>query len=82
LRREVYQDLVDTILPVINDVIVEMATREGLPLIDLGRALCEPDRDYANPIEPPARGGKKIAEAVAEAFEVHEFSSPQAEIYT
>ncbi|WP_263835104.1 SGNH/GDSL hydrolase family protein [Salinibacter sp.] len=75
------QDLIDTILPVINDVIIEAAVREGLPLIDLGRALCEPDRDYANSIEPSAQGGQKIAGAVAEIFKQHEFSSPRAEIY-
>jgi lysophospholipase L1-like esterase len=75
------QDLIDTILPVINDVIIEAAVREGLPLIDLGRALCEPDRDYKNSIEPSAHGGEKIAGAVAEIFTQHEFSSPRAEIY-
>lgn len=79
--QEEVQDVVDTILPVINDVIIEAAVREGLPLIDLGRALCEPDRDYANSIEPSAQGGQKIAGAVAEIFKQHEFSSPRAEIY-
>jgi len=80
-QEEEIQDVVDTILPVINDVIIEAAVREGLPLIDLGRTLCEPGRDYANPIEPSARGGQKIAGAVAEIFKQHEFSSPRAEIY-
>lgn len=54
------QGLLDTILPVVNDVIIEVATGEGLPLIDLGRTLTEPDLDYANPIEPAAHGGEKI----------------------
>lgn len=75
------QALVDTILPVIGDVIVEAAAENGLPLIDLGRVLGEPDLDYANPIEPSAHGGAKIAEAITEVLSGHEFASPRAEIY-
>lgn len=75
------QALVDTILPVIGDVIVEAAAENGLPLIDLGRVLDEPDLDYANPIEPSAHGGAKIAEAITEVLSGHEFASPRAEIY-
>lgn len=76
------QDLVDTILPVINDVIIEVATEEGLPLIDLGRTLGEPSLDYANPIEPAAHGGKKIARVISEVLSSHDFETPKAEIYT
>jgi lysophospholipase L1-like esterase len=75
------QALVDTILPVIGDVIVEAAAENGLPLIDLGRVLGEPDLDYANPIEPSAHGGAKIAEVITEVLSSHEFASPRAEIY-
>lgn len=75
------QALVNTILPVIGDVIVEAAAENGLPLIDLGRVLGEPDLDYANPIEPSAHGGAKIAEAITEVLSGHEFASPRAEIY-
>lgn len=76
------QSLVDTILPVINDVIVEAAIDSGLPLIDLGRALSEPEKDYANPIEPSAHGGEKIAEAVLEVCDSYDFDSQRTEIYT
>lgn len=75
------QALVDTILPVINDVVVEAAIKSGLPLIDLGRTLDEPDLDYANPIEPSAHGGEKIAGAITEVLSSHEFASPRTEIY-
>lgn len=76
------QALVDTILPIINDVILDAAIEYGLPLIDLGRALSEPALDYANPIEPSAHGGAKIAEAITEVLSNHEFATPRSEIYT
>ncbi|MFB6248152.1 MAG: hypothetical protein ABEL97_06255 [Salinibacter sp.] len=62
-------------------MIIEVATEEGLPLIDLGRTLSEPDLDYANPIEPAAHGGEKIARAIGEVFDSHEFGASRAEIY-
>jgi hypothetical protein len=42
-------------------------------LIDL-RAICTEVGDYANPIEPSVRGGKKIAQAIVELVE-HGFAS-------
>jgi hypothetical protein len=38
--------------------------------------------DYANPIEPAAHGGKKIARAIAEVLSSHDFETSRAEIYT
>lgn len=38
----------------------------GLPVIEL-RLVCGEAEDYANPIEPSARGGEKIARAIARA---------------
>ena len=38
---------------------VAQQLRTRLPLIDLGRVLGEPDRDYATPIEPSAHGGRR-----------------------
>ncbi len=49
-----------------NDVILRLAFEHALPVIDL-RAVCDEPRDYANPIEPSGRGGRKIARAVARA---------------
>jgi hypothetical protein len=51
-------------LALFNDLITRAAFSEGLPLIDL-RLICSEDEDYANPIEPSARGGEKIAAAIA-----------------
>jgi lysophospholipase L1-like esterase len=56
--------LVTTALTVFNDVITRAAFRRGLPLIDL-RLICSEPADYANPIEPSAKGGDKIAASVA-----------------
>lgn len=51
-------------LALFNDVITRAAFARGLPLIDL-RLICSDPADYANPIEPSARGGEKIAAAIA-----------------
>jgi hypothetical protein len=56
--------IIRTALAVFNDIITRAAFSEGLPLIDL-RLICSEDEDYANPIEPSARGGEKIAGAIA-----------------
>jgi hypothetical protein len=52
-------------LTVFNDCIVRAAFTHGLPLFDL-RLICTEEEDYANPIEPSARGGEKIARTIAE----------------
>lgn len=46
-----------------NDVITRAATRHGFPVIDL-RVLFNDPGDYANPIEPSAKGGAKIVDAI------------------
>jgi len=52
-------------LTVFNDCIVRAAFAHGLPLLDL-RLICTEEEDYANPIEPSARGGEKISQAIVE----------------
>jgi hypothetical protein len=52
-------------LTMFNDCIVRAAFAHSLPLLDL-RLICTEEVDYANPIEPSARGGEKIARAIAE----------------
>ena len=52
-------------LTVFNDSIVRAAFAHGLPLLDL-RLICNESGDYANPIEPSAQGGEKIARAIVE----------------
>ena len=52
-------------LAVFNDCIVREAFIHGLSLLDL-RLICTEEGDYANPIEPSARGGEKIAQAIVD----------------
>ncbi len=51
-------------LSAFNDVIQQEAIALGFPVLDLRRLFSEPS-DYANPIEPSAAGGAKIARAIA-----------------
>jgi hypothetical protein len=71
---------VETVLPVINDVIYDEAIREGLPLLDLKR-ICDEPRDYANPIEPSAHGGSKIVDSIIRVLENHDFQSSRTEVF-
>jgi hypothetical protein len=59
------QRLVVTALSIFNDVITREAFTRRLPLIDL-RLICNEPDDYANPIEPSAKGGDKIAGVIAQ----------------
>ena len=54
-----------TALSVFNDVITREAFSRRLALIDL-RLICNKAEDYANPIEPSAKGGDKIANAIVQ----------------
>jgi len=56
--------VVTAALSLFNDVITRAAFSRSLPLIDL-RLICDRPEDYANPIEPSALGGHKIAAAIA-----------------
>ena len=56
--------VIRTALTLFNDCITRAAFARSLALIDL-RLVCHEDDDYANPIEPSAQGGRKIARAVA-----------------
>jgi lysophospholipase L1-like esterase len=60
------QRRVVTALSVFNDVITREAFSRRLALIDL-RLICNQPDDYANPIEPSAKGGDKIANAIVQA---------------
>jgi hypothetical protein len=54
-----------------NDVILRLAREKNLKTIDL-RQVCVSPEDYANPIEPSAIGGKKIAQAIWEIVKMKE----------
>ncbi|MDP9413533.1 MAG: SGNH/GDSL hydrolase family protein [Pseudomonadota bacterium] len=58
------QRVIRSALALFNDMITRAAFSRGLPLIDL-RLICSEDEDYANPIEPSAKGGAKMAAAIA-----------------
>ena len=55
-------------LTVFNDCIIRLAFFHRIPLLDL-RFVCTEEGDYANPIEPSARGGEKIARAIVETVQ-------------
>ncbi|HEY0081827.1 MAG TPA: SGNH/GDSL hydrolase family protein [Pyrinomonadaceae bacterium] len=74
------QKLAVTALCVFNDAIIRAAGARGLPVIDL-RLVCDDERDYANPIEPSARGGAKIAAAIKRALTEHDFSRGRTEVF-
>jgi hypothetical protein len=57
------QVIASTALTAFNDAIIRAAWAASLPIIDL-RTICDEPEDYANEIEPSARGSEKIAEAV------------------
>ncbi len=59
------QRIAATGLTVFNDCIIRAAFARGIPLLDL-RFVCTEEGDYANPIEPSAQGGGKIAKAIGD----------------
>jgi lysophospholipase L1-like esterase len=74
------QRLATTALTLFNDVIIRSAFAAGLPLLDL-RLICASDEDFANPIEPSAVGGAKIASAIQRAMATHDFSKGRTEVF-
>jgi hypothetical protein len=58
-----------------NDVILRTAVDFRLRAIEL-RSICTEPADYANPIEPSAQGGMKIARAIARAVGAIESRGP------
>lgn len=72
------QKLAVTALCIFNDAIIRASFARGLPLVDL-RLICNDERDYANAIEPSARGGAKIAAAIKHVVTEHDFSRGRTE---
>jgi hypothetical protein len=67
-------------LSVFNDCIIRAAIRHSLPLIDL-RSMFTENEDYANSIEPSAKGGLKIAKKIQLILESHDFTKNHVVIY-
>jgi hypothetical protein len=74
------QRLAVTALTLFNDVILRAAFEPGLPVLDL-RLICNADADYANPIEPSAQGGDKIAAAMAGLVAEHDFGRQRSQVF-
>jgi hypothetical protein len=78
--EEDFQELTVAALSTFNDCIIRAAITNGLPLLDL-RLVCNEASDYANPIEPSAAGGAKIASVIKRVIEEHDFSQRNTVIY-
>ena len=63
-----------------NDVIIRQATLAGVPFLDL-RLICNEKDDYANPIEPSSKGGRKIAAKILEVVKNHDFAAGRTCVY-
>lgn len=63
-----------------NDVITRAAHGHGLPVLDL-RVLFDAPEDYANPIEPSAVGGDKLARTIASVVAEHDFRGRRSVVY-
>jgi hypothetical protein len=66
-------------LTVFNDCIIRAAFAHGISLLDL-RFVCSEEGDYANPIEPSAQGGEKIAAAIVRLVG-HAFFGDRTEVF-
>jgi len=77
----VTQRLATTGLMVFNDGIIRLAAGSGVPLIDL-RLVCSEPADFANPIEPSAIGGAKIAARIVQVVTGHDFSDRRTVVFT
>lgn len=73
------QRLVVTALSIFNDVIMREAFARRLHVVDL-RLICNEPDDYANPIEPSAKGGDKIAAVIAQVVAGNTIF-PRSQIY-
>ena len=63
-----------------NDAIMRCAFAAGMPVLDL-RLICDEPSDYANPIEPSARGGRKITGVIARVVREHDFALAASVVY-
>jgi len=75
------QRLSVTGLAIFNDVIIRLAAGAEVPLIDL-RLVCSDQADFANPIEPSAIGGAKIAARIVQVVTGYDFAHSHTTIFT
>ena len=80
INNDTLQKKAVTALPIFNDIIFQEAVNFNLPVIDL-RLIFNDKSDYANPIEPSAIGGLKMAKVIKEVVYKHDFSSNNTIVY-
>lgn len=78
--ERIYQRIAIAALATFNDVIIRQAFQAKIPLIDL-RLTCNEAIDYANPIEPSAAGGDKIAQAILNVVLEHNFNQRYTQVF-
>jgi len=81
VNGETFQQMAMAALANFNDAIFWEAFLLKVPLIDL-RVLCDEDEDFANPIEPSAVGGQKIARAIVNMLDLSEGSTRKTVVYS
>ena len=81
VNGETLQKMAMVALANFNDVIFRQAFQLKVPLIDL-RVLCDEEEDFANPIEPSAIGGQKIARAIVDMLDSSEGSERKSVVYS
>ena len=80
VNNETLQKMAMTTLPIFNDIIFLEAVNFNIPVIDL-RLIFSDESDYANPIEPSAIGGQKMAKVIREMVYNHDFSIKNTIVY-
>ena len=68
----VSQAAANTTMALVADAVLRVATRLGVPVVDLRRVLTGTG-DFANPIEPSSAGGEKIGRAIVSVVRSHPF---------
>jgi len=78
-----YSERALTALSMFNEVILGVAFKLYLPVIDL-RLACNDPRDYSpvSPIEPSKYGGEKITDLILTVMEQHSFDRKRSVIYS
>lgn len=69
-------------LALYNEIILKLAFKYKLPVIDL-RLVCTEATDYSSvsPIEPSVQGGRKIVDVIAQVLANHDFKSANSTVY-
>lgn len=76
----VSQDVADTCVALLADVVLRVATRFQAPVVDWRRVMTKVE-DFANPIEPSSIGGAKMANAIVSVVRNHAFHLQTTVVY-